>query len=133
MLRSRPMAAIADRDGHCLWFLTDIRAHKDEEIRQHPSVNVAFADLRHNTYVSISGMAAVVRDRAKAKELWGPEQQAWFPGGPDDPDLALLKVTPEQGEIWDGTSSSVVYALKSLAAIVTGTRPDVGENKKVAM
>jgi general stress protein 26 len=133
MLRSRPMAATPDRDAHCIWFLTDVRDHKDEEISAQPQVCAAFADIRNNTWVSISGRAEVRRDRIKAKELWGPESQAWFPGGPDDPNLALLRLEPTKAEIWDATSSSIVYALETARAALTGSRPSLGDNEKVAM
>jgi Pyridoxamine 5'-phosphate oxidase like len=32
-MRSRPMHAIIDREAGCLWFITDHRGAKDEEIR----------------------------------------------------------------------------------------------------
>lgn len=132
-LRSRPMAATPDPDAHCIWFLTDIRNHKDEEIARNPQVCAAFADTRDNTWVSISGRAEVRRDRQKAKELWTAASQAWFPGGPDDPNLALLRLEPAKAEIWDATSSSIVYALETARAALTGTRPNLGDNEKVAM
>jgi general stress protein 26 len=132
-LRSRPMAAIAEPDARCIWFLTDIRAHKDEEISRNPQVCCAFSDPDSNTYVSISGRAEIRRDRQKAKELWTTEAQAWFPGGPDDPNLALLRVAPEQAEIWDATSSSIVYAIETVRAALTGTKPNLGDNVKVKM
>jgi general stress protein 26 len=50
--------------------------------------------------VSITGRGTVVRDRAKAKELWTELHRAWFPDGLDDPNLALLRVdvtTPSSG------------------------------------
>jgi general stress protein 26 len=132
-LRSRPMAAKAEPDAHCIWFLTDLRDHKDDEIAQNPEVCAAFADTRNNTWVSVSGQAEVRRDRQKAKELWTTESQAWFPGGPDDPNLGLLRVTPVKAEIWDATSSSIVYALETARAAITGARPNLGDNAKVAM
>jgi general stress protein 26 len=45
-LRSRPMHAVPDKDQGCLWFITDQRGAKDEEIQAAPEVCLAFADTR---------------------------------------------------------------------------------------
>jgi general stress protein 26 len=50
-LRSRPMHAVPDRDQGCLWFITDQRGAKDEEIQAAPEVCLAFADTHSNTYL----------------------------------------------------------------------------------
>ena len=72
----------------------------------------------------------MVRDRAKAKELWSEEQRIWFPGGIDDPDLALLKVKVEQAEYWDKPTSAMVAA-QGLVRAVADETPDLGENEKL--
>jgi hypothetical protein len=69
-------------------------------VRQHRLVGLTYATPTDNTYVSLSGTAQVVVDQAKAEALRDPSYQAWFPGGPSDPDLALIKVTVELAEYW---------------------------------
>jgi general stress protein 26 len=132
-LRARPMAAFPDRQAECVWFFTDERAHKDDEIARNPQVCMAFADTKNNTYVSVSGRAELRRDEAKKKELWSVHLQAWFPGGPDDPKVVLLRVEPGEAELWDGTSSSLIYMLETARAAITGTRPNAGDNVKVTL
>jgi Pyridoxamine 5'-phosphate oxidase like len=44
IMRARPMHALLDRDGGCLWFITDQRGAKAQEIKADPDVCVAFAD-----------------------------------------------------------------------------------------
>jgi general stress protein 26 len=85
-LRARPMHALPDREGGCLWFITDQRGAKDDEIKAAPDVCRAFADTRSNGYLSITGRAEVLHDVAKATALWSNEAQAWWPKGPTDPD-----------------------------------------------
>ena len=51
-MRSRPMHAIIDRSAGCLWFITEQRGTKDEEIGGAPDVCLAFAATGSNTYVS---------------------------------------------------------------------------------
>jgi general stress protein 26 len=127
VLRSRPMATQeTDFDGE-LWFFTSRQTHKAEEIEKENRVNVSYSDPADNRYVSMSGTAALVDDRAKIEELWSPTYLAWFPKGLEDPNLILLKVSVEQAEYWDATSSSVVEALGLLKSLVTGERPTTGD------
>jgi general stress protein 26 len=65
-LRARPMHALPDREGGCLWFITDQRGAKDDEIKAAPDVCLAFADTRSKGYLSITGRAEVLHDVAKA-------------------------------------------------------------------
>lgn len=130
-LRSRPMSARVARNENRIYFLTDARQHKDDEIARNPNVNVAFADSRGQNYVSLTGHAAVSNDRAKIKELFTTEAKAWWDSA-DDPNIRVLKVTPDDAEYWDSPGTVVSY-VKMAAAAVTGTRPEIGENRKVAM
>lgn len=98
--RSRPVTTHGARFDGDPWFLTRVDSAKLDQVRQHRRVGLTYAEPTHNTYVSLSGTAQVVLDRAKAEELWDPSYQGWFPGGPSDPDLALIKVTVERAEYW---------------------------------
>jgi general stress protein 26 len=132
-MRSRPMHAIPDRDDGAIYFVTDTRGAKDDEIAAAPDVCLAFADIGDNTYLSITGRAEMIRDLAKAEELWSTEAQAWWPRGPRDPAVRVLRVVPEQAEYWDTRGNSITVALKLMAARVTGQEPDLGESKKVSV
>ena len=131
-LHSRPMSLNGDVDENGdLWFFTSSNSHKASEIERTPNVNVSFIDTRHQHYVSISGAAELVHDKAKIKELWKPVLKAWFPDGPDQPDVALLKVKVKKAEYWDGPSSTIAQAISFVSAIVTGKQVELGENKKL--
>jgi len=129
---SRPMSSNGDidHDGD-LWFFTNASSHKVTEVAQTPKVNVSFADPDNQRYVSITGVAQLIRDRQKIDELWRPEFKLWFPKGKDDPDVALLKVNLEKGEYWDSPASTIGYALSFVSSLITGKQPDLGENRKV--
>ena len=114
-----------------LWFFTSASEPKVEEVGRHPQVNVSFARPDKQHYVSVSGRARLVRDRRKIEELWNPAYKAWFPDGLEDPDLALLKVTAEKAEYWDGNSSVVAHLVGLVKAAATGTSYQGGENEKV--
>jgi general stress protein 26 len=131
-LHSRPMSVNGDIDPDGdLWFFTNASSHKVSEIARLPKVNVSFADPENQHYVSITGTAQLVRDRAKIEELWKPEFKMWFPEGKDDPEIALLRVNLEKAEYWDSPTSTIAYVLNFVSSVVTGKEADYGENKKL--
>jgi general stress protein 26 len=130
-LHARPMGAYVRPEENAIYFLSDARRQKDEEIRQYAKVCLAFADTSKQNYVSLAGHAEVSSDRGKIRELWGTPAKAWW-DSPEDPNIRVLKVTPAEAEFWDAPGSTVAY-VKMAAAALTGSRPDLGENRKVAM
>ena len=131
-LRGRPMAAMnKDFDGE-LWFASRRDAPKLDEIKGDRHVLLAYSEPKTQNYVSVSGTARVVQDSAKVEELWSEPMRVWFPKGPSDPDIALIRVTVTSAEYWDAPSSAWVYAVGYVKARLTGESPrDVGENKVV--
>ncbi len=130
-LRARPMSAYIKREQNAIYMLTDARHHKDEEIASHPAINLSFADGSSQTYVSLTGTAVVSNDRAKIKELFSTPAKAWWESA-EDPNIRVLKITPDDAEFWDSPGTITSY-VKMATAAVTGTRPDIGENRKVSM
>ncbi len=134
-LRSRPMATMEQRgafDG-MLWFFTELGSGKVEELAQERHVNLGYARPSDQVYVSISGLAIVVRDRAKARELWTPILKAWFPGGVEDPNLGLLRVQATEAEYWESPHGTLVKAGALIKALTGGEKYEPGENRRVDM
>jgi general stress protein 26 len=112
-------------------FLADRRRHKDDEIRRYPQVCVAFADTKGQKYVSISGRAEVSFGREKIKELWAIPAKVWW-DSPDDPNICVIKVTPDEAEFWDA-HGTLLSNVKMAIALATGSQIDAGEHKKTLM
>ena len=130
-LRARPMSAYLEREQNAIFFLTDARRHKDEEIARNPGVNLSFANSSDQKYVSITGTATVSNDRTRIRELFSTPAKAWW-DSPEDTNIRILKVSPDEAEFWDSPGSVISY-VKMAAAAVSGTRPQIGENRKVSM
>jgi general stress protein 26 len=130
-LRARPMSPYLERENNAIYFLTDARRHKDDEIARNPNINLSFADPGGQKYVSVGGTAAVSNNRARIRELFSTPAKAWWDSA-DDPNIRVLKISPEDAEFWDSPGTIISY-VKMAAAAVTGTRPDIGENRKVAI
>ena len=132
-LRSRPMYNHTVDDQHRLWFFTRGHSAKTGELSKDGHVNLSYADIGSNTFVSISGTADLVHDEAKKKELWTEGMRTWFPKGPEDADISLICVAPTRGEFWDQPSSTFVQVYGFAKAVLTGEAPKPGEVKKVQL
>lgn len=142
--RIRPLSAHVDRDEHAIYFLIGADGGTTlaeatsappltlaQQIEKYPTVAVAFADPGASDYVSITGDAEVTNDRAKIRELWTPFAKAWW-DGPDDPQIRLVTVRPDNAELWEGPSKLIAYAVM-LTAAATGAKPPVGEHGAVRL
>jgi general stress protein 26 len=138
-LVSRPMATQTQAEGSDLWFVTDIESHKLDELEFDPHVNLAYYRDRTREWVSVSGTATVSRDRRAIHELYRPDWKAWFGdeggernGGPDDPRLALILVDVESVTYLKVDKPRPVVLFEVVKGMVTGARPDIGEERQVS-
>lgn len=130
-LRARPMSAHPDREEDAIYFLTDIRDCKDDEVEINNAVCLTFAENESYVFVSVSGAANVLDDRRKVHELWSSAAQAFWESK-DDPNIRIVKVRPASAEFWD-SPGGIVTAVKMAAAAISGERPDLGTNRKVVL
>ncbi len=94
-LRCRPMAMRQKVRGEEIWFATALASTKCKDLEADPRCALALFDAKDGTTLSISGRGEVLRDRNLALALWDPSWTRWFPGGPAQRGLALLRVIPE--------------------------------------
>jgi general stress protein 26 len=130
-LVSRPLAMQQREFDGTLWFFTQDPSPKTEQVAANNQVNVALQV--DDGWVSIAGTATVSKDPAMIDELWNKAAEAWFENGKDDPTVALLKVKADTAEYWSIESNKLVSAVKYAKAIVTGGRPDVGDNATIEL
>ncbi len=131
-LHSRPLAAAQKEFDGRLWFMTQKASPKLGELLHDPAVLLAYVDPHKQTYVSVSGTAAVIIDRERINEIWTASQRLWFPLGPDEQDIRLICVTVESAEYWDRPALPFVYAFHYVKTLLTGRAASaIGENKVV--
>lgn len=124
-LRSRPLTTLeAEFDG-TLRFLVGNDSDLARDVRARPQVNLGYADPGGSTYVSVSGAAAVRRDPARAKALWNAWADAFFPGGPDDPDVGVLEVRVGSAQYWK-VPGGMLGKITAYAKVLAG-RTDVAD------
>ena len=124
---TRPMATIDVDDDGTLWFYTDIRSIKVEEVSIDKQVHLTYAHPGKESYMDVWGTSSIVTDRTLIKEKWSPVVKAYFPGGADDPNVALMKVRPTSVYYWESETGKMVQFLKMAVAAVTG-KPGIAES-----
>lgn len=119
-------------EGALLYFFVPKNGDIARHVATDPVVNVSYANTDDDSYVSVSGRAALLEDPVKKEQLFTKMAQAWFPQGVNDPNLGLLAVTVLDAEFWDVTDSKMVQLYKMAKAAVTGEPPkNMGEHKKL--
>jgi general stress protein 26 len=132
-LRARPLEARPDRGAGLIFFVTDIRSAKENEIEARPDVGLVFIDSKDKAYLSITGRAGIIHDADRTKAAWRRTDEVWWPEGPTDPHVCLLRIEPFIGELWDGPASTVATIFEFAKARLTGEKPNLGENRKVTV
>lgn len=117
---SRPMSTSKFDETGAIWFFTDIRSAKISDIENDSEVRLLYADPKNNKYLDIQGEAEVVTDRSKIKQLWSVIVKVWFPEGPEDPNLCLIRVAPFSAKYWDAEEAKMIQAIKLAASVITG-------------
>lgn len=132
-ISSRPMTTNeVDEDGN-IWFFTNKLSEVSIEADQKNNVCLAYACPSTNDYLSVTGTASIVLDKTKIRELWKPGNKVWFPLGVDDPELALIKVSPVNAEYWDSSANKMVILFSMVKAAITGTPYSEGEHGKLRL
>jgi len=126
-LTAHPLTVQEHETDGDLWFVVSRHATAAEHVQHDPHVGVSFSS--NDSWLSLAGSAQIVDDDAKLKEEWNAGLEAWFPKGPEDPDIVLLKVSAESGEYWDSPGGRVASVLAFVKHKVTGERLE-GDNEK---
>lgn len=130
-LRSQPMVSRQETFSGELWFFTSAAAGKIGEIEQSGEVLLTYSDPARQNYVSFEGEGELIRETAKAEEVWSETMRVWFPKGPIDPDVALVRVRVREATYWDSPSSAFVVAYGHADAMATGGHIHPGDTRSV--
>jgi general stress protein 26 len=99
---SEPLTAQLDKDQvDTLWFFVG----RDNRLVQGGKAMAQYVSKGHDYFACLSGTVRVDNDRAMIDKLWSRPAEAWFPGGKDDPNLALLRFDIDDAELWEADMS----------------------------
>ncbi len=129
---TRPIQTLAvDEDTRMLWFFTDRSSPKTREVGVDRHVTLGYSKPAKGLFAVVYGTARVLHDPAQARRLWRLEQRAFYPHGPTDPHLAILRVHIERAEYWITPGRLSYWAAAARAALSGTARRVIGENCKV--
>jgi general stress protein 26 len=107
---SEPLTAQLDEDQvDTLFFFIG----KDNRLAGGGAAMAQFVSKGHDFFACLAGTARVDNDFAMIDKLWNKQVEAWFPGGKDDPNLALLRFDVDDAEMWE-TDMSLSGKVKML-------------------
>jgi general stress protein 26 len=132
-MKFRPMSHVDIDDEGVIWFFTSKDSWKAEDIQRNPSVQLIYINESDSIYLTMEGVAQIVFEPQRMKELFNPFVKAWFPKGLKDPTLALLAVHPMGIEYWANNDSKILTYIKMLSSAVTGSQPSVGEHDRLTL
>ncbi len=128
---TRPMSTREVDDQGNIWFFSKADSNKNIELAQDDKVQLLYAKPGNSEFLSVFGQADVIKDRKKAEELWSFWAKTWFSEGPDDPELTIIRVRPQEAYYWDTKHNRMVSLLKIVAGAVTGKESDDGLEGKI--
>ena len=107
---SEPLTAQLDEDQvDTIYFFIG----KDNRLAKGGSAMAQFVSRGHDFFACLKGRIRQDNDRAMIDKLWNKQVEAWFPGGKEDPNLALLRLDIDSAELWE-TDISVTGRVKML-------------------
>ncbi len=133
-MRSRAMANQKRADGADLWFVTADDAAKLDDLEHDAHVNLSYFKDGSMEWISVSGVAAISRDRQKIAELYEPDWKMWFSdegdprhGTPEDPRFVLIGVTVHAAEFLEVNKPKPLVLFELVKGWLTGTEPEIGQ------
>lgn len=95
--RARTMEFIGPEEDFTIWFGTNPKSRKVDQIMNDPRVSIYFNEADDSGYVMYYGIAELVDDTEIKKSKWKPEWEAFYPD--QDESFLLIKVIPEWIEV----------------------------------
>ncbi len=95
---SLPMTAILDEEIQpgAIWFFTT----KGNRLAPGGAAMAQFVSREHDLFASLSGTLAADNDPHVITRLWSSSIADWYEHGRDDPAIQLLRMTPDDVEVW---------------------------------
>lgn len=119
-ISGRPLHIAKLDDDGTLWFVVAMDGTHVQQIQRYDHVLITGQD--GSRWIHLDGRADVVTDVMQIQAVWNKMHEIWFPNGPTDPNVCLLRVRVIGAEYWDTSGmNGVKYIFEAARALVTGT------------
>ncbi|MGA9292666.1 MAG: pyridoxamine 5'-phosphate oxidase family protein [Ignavibacteriaceae bacterium] len=96
---ARTMDPFQPNENWVVWFGTNPKSRKVDEIRNNPKVTLYYTGNKGEGYVTIIGIASLVNDQSIKDSLWKDEWSRFYKDQKES--YLLIKVVPKKLEILD--------------------------------
>lgn len=111
---ARPMIIQEVDDKGDIWFLSSEVSDKNIEVKMDDKVQLLFCDIKSSQYLSVYGSSYIYKEKKIIESKSKHSVKAWIPEGTDDPNIALIRVIPEDAFYWNAETKSNVTLLKKV-------------------
>ena len=119
--RVRAMDPLHPESDFTIWFGTNPKSRKVEQLKEDPRVTLYYVENDHSGYVMIHGTAQIVNNQKEKEKRWKVEWEPFYPNKSED--LILIKVSPQWMEV-------VSYAHGIIGDTITWEPPRVNFDSK---
>jgi len=96
-----------DRVPRRFWLLADARTAVEWEASRQHAITLSFLSRDEHIYLQVAGDAQLVTEPGVAGTIWRHSFHRWFPGGPTDPRLLLVRFTATSADYFESRGGRV--------------------------
>lgn len=111
---ARPMIIQEVDEKGDIWFLSSEVSDKNIEVKIDDKVQLLFCDIKDSKYLSVYGSAYIYKEKKIIEAKSRHSVKAWIPEGADDPNIALIRIIPEDAFYWNAETKANVTLLKKV-------------------
>lgn len=126
-----PMTAFCEDEVRTIWFFTRRDTELVRSLVQGGKAMFNLVAKDRELWACIGGTITEQHDAGRIDKYWGPVVSAWFPDGKDDPELTLLRLDPDDAEVWIANQGPIRFAFEIAKANLTDQDPDLGQHARV--
>ena len=89
------------RPDWTIGFMTELYCRKVKEIQAARYFTMAFQHDEEQAYVSLLGRPQLIEDVNIKRAIWSKEADRFHPGGPNDPNVIIVRLNTERIEIYN--------------------------------
>ena len=121
---TQPMTAFVEPETREIWFFSRDDSELVQEIGA--GATAMFVFQQKDIQACLAGGLSLDRDRARIDRYWNAVVAAWYPGGKDDPHMALIRMALDNAEVWISQAGPARFAWEIAKANATRQAPELG-------
>jgi len=124
-LSIRPMTVQTVDEHGRLYFFCHKQTKVYDDLKESGDMQLTCSSDKNSEYLSLYGNAEVYRDQSQIDKMYTQFANNWF-DGKEDPNLYIIRLSPETGHYWDTKHGKFVQLMGILVGAVLGKPLDDG-------